>query len=425
MDVRFGRFVIAIVCGLAGSLALAVSVSADAVETAPIQAIVGVEGATVRCGPGREYYQTGRLASGTRVEIWRHDSDGWLAIRPPGGSFSLVKAADLELIPGTDMAQVTRNEAVAWVGSDLPITSLKWQVRLDPGERVIVLGRLRRALIEGQSEHDVYRIAPPSGEFRWVHESDLAEVPTDVPQADRQVKLADYQIVVDDGSSSDQHQRQRIAFTPRRDRDPARDDRNQSPIRPLRQNGSTTRTASFDTAYRQVEVALSETVLLPARQWQLDTLLDQVDSLLERAETTWERGRVERLKDEIAAFDRLKKRFLALAADTEVGESNGQATASMLPAGTSRPSTFPEVTPRFDGTGWLLPVHSGSRSAPPYALLDSEGRILQFVSPSPGLNLHRYLKKRVGIFGQRSYLAELEKPHLTAHRVVQLDRHVR
>jgi hypothetical protein len=78
---------------------------------------------------------------------------------------------------------------------------------------------------------------------------------------------------------------------------------------------------------------------------------------------------------------------------------------------------------RFDGTGWLLPVHSTKRNAPPYALLDDDGNILQFVSPAPGLNLNRYLKKEVGIIGQKQSGGTLDKPHLTAHRIVERDRH--
>jgi hypothetical protein len=83
------------------------------------------------------------------------------------------------------------------------------------------------------------------------------------------------------------------------------------------------------------------------------------------------------------------------------------------------------MNPRFDGSGWLLPVHSKKRTAPPYALLDEEGRLLQFVSPAPGMNLHRYLRKEIGVFGQTSFIESLSKPHLTAHRVVELDRHRR
>jgi hypothetical protein len=56
-------------------------------------------------------------------------------------------------------------------------------------------------------------------------------------------------------------------------------------------------------------------------------------------------------------------------------------------------------------------------------LLDKDGNILQFVSPAPGLNLNRYLRKEIGVFGQKDQPPTLDKPHLTAHRIVELDRH--
>ena len=69
-----------------------------------------------------------------------------------------------------------------------------------------------------------------------------------------------------------------------------------------------------------------------------------------------------------------------------------------------------------------MTVHATTRNAPPYALLNAEGDVLQYVSPAPGLNLHRYERKQVGIYGQRNQSASLNKPHLTAERIVDLDR---
>jgi hypothetical protein len=57
---------------------------------------------------------------------------------------------------------------------------------------------------------------------------------------------------------------------------------------------------------------------------------------------------------------------------------------------------------------------------PRYALTDENGQVNQFVSPQPGLNLSSYVRQRIGIFGQRSYLANVQKPHLTAERIVSM-----
>ena len=101
------------------------------------------------------------------------------------------------------------------------------------------------------------------------------------------------------------------------------------------------------------------------------------------------------------------------------------ASAGATGGAASGNAASPRIEPRFDGTGWLLPVHSTKRVAPPYALLDDNGKVLQYVTPAPGLNLHRYERRRVGLYGQQTPARSLNAPHLTAHRLVDLERHAR
>jgi hypothetical protein len=67
-----------------------------------------------------------------------------------------------------------------------------------------------------------------------------------------------------------------------------------------------------------------------------------------------------------------------------------------------------------------MPVASLQRPAPPFVVMDAEGQPIAFVTPAPGLNLRRYIDRRVGIIGQPSFTV-LDKPHVIAHRVVLLD----
>jgi hypothetical protein len=160
----------------------------------------------------------------------------------------------------------------------------------------------------------------------------------------------------------------------------------------------------------------------PPGVWDLASLRDEARELLDRGSTTLQRARAQRLLERIKEFDGLQARCALLRRPaTFAAEDASRASAGDPGSG----AASPPADPRFDGSGWLLPVHSTRRAAPPYALLDSEGRILQFVSPAPGLNLHRYLRKEIGVYGQRSYIPSLDKPHVTAHRVVGLSRHRR
>ena len=64
--------------------------SAAYAQQFPYLAYVTAGQAYVRSGPGQRYYPTGQIPEGFAVEVYRHDSKGWCAIRPPAGSFSWV-----------------------------------------------------------------------------------------------------------------------------------------------------------------------------------------------------------------------------------------------------------------------------------------------------------------------------------------------
>ena len=121
-------------------------------------------------------------------------------------------------------------------------------------------------------------------------------------------------------------------------------------------------------------------------------------------------------------------------AKIEIGRANGatpigsEADSStiqpLIPSSPSRDEAA-ALAINYDGSGWLVPVHASKGTVPPYALLDVQGDVMQYVSPTPGLNLQRYLRKRIGVFGQQGFVRSLNKPHVTAEGVVDLDRHLR
>jgi hypothetical protein len=68
----------------------------------------------------------------------------------------------------------------------------------------------------------------------------------------------------------------------------------------------------------------------------------------------------------------------------------------------------------------LRPVVSRRPGAPEYALVNEQGRVVSFVTPSPDLNLQPYLGHRIGIVGGRGYIPEFQRAHVTASRVTPL-----
>src|SRR6478609_8081218 len=103
----------------------------------PFLAEVAVDRAEVQSGAGRRFYTTDRLDKGTVVEVFRRDTGGWFAIRPPEGSFSWIPAAQVKLTDEADVAEVISDEAVAWIGSRTDtIREHRYVVTLKPGEKV-------------------------------------------------------------------------------------------------------------------------------------------------------------------------------------------------------------------------------------------------------------------------------------------------
>lgn len=140
----------------------------------PYRVPVTGDNATVHAGPGSTHYATEHLSPGDKVDVYRHDPGGWMAIRPPAGSFSLLQRDELEILPD-GLARVKYDDTVAWVGTNLSaVENPMWQIRLDKGELVEVLGMVDREHYELESdEPDWVQIMPPAGEFRWIAASDL------------------------------------------------------------------------------------------------------------------------------------------------------------------------------------------------------------------------------------------------------------
>jgi uncharacterized protein YgiM (DUF1202 family) len=140
---------------LSGCL-IAMAPAAAPISPVPQEAYVNRDQTAVRSGPGHEYYATDHLDQGTRVEVYRRDADGWLAIRPPQDSFSLIPARQLEPTATHGVARVRESGVVAWVATRHgPVSNYKWQVKLDAGEFVRVLGQEQVTLFDGAERETV------------------------------------------------------------------------------------------------------------------------------------------------------------------------------------------------------------------------------------------------------------------------------
>ena len=80
-----------------------------------------------------------------------------------------------------------------------------------------------------------------------------------------------------------------------------------------------------------------------------------------------------------------------------------------------------EINSRYDATGWLTELVSEDRNnRPVYVLIDNGGQITHHIAGVPGLNLHRYLKSKVGVSGRRGYNNRMKMDHITAETIDEL-----
>jgi len=133
-------------------------------QTFPYKTTVAADDVYVRSGPGQNYYPTDKLRRGQEVEVYRHDPGGWCAIRPVDGSFSWVSGRFLKPTDN-NLAVVIEEGVSARVGSRFSDIREVVQVRLRKGEVVAILEGPPQG---GRGSQGWFKIAPPSGEFRWV-----------------------------------------------------------------------------------------------------------------------------------------------------------------------------------------------------------------------------------------------------------------
>ncbi len=460
----------------------AAPLSAD--DDFPYHAYVAVDGAEVVSGPGHRYYSTHRLSRGVKVEIYREEASGWLAIRPPAGSFSWIDAQFVHRDEDDDALGTVAEPTPAWIGTTAErVSEHRQHVTLKADEVVRILGEKQVETDEG--EQTWLKIAPPAGEFRWIHLRDVSrqrpeplvsrpatpepetieehnaqpadritgpreprriEVPRDAialrdlasPPA-REVEQAQFRSTSESagkGISSD-------GFVPRKRRGSEQLETVPAPREqlasrqaatftrpkidppplaavPARSTFSTVSTSSSTNAsslepvarqLEQLELDLSAMVAKDRSSWDLAGLRQQVEELVQRGSDPVARGNARLLLDKIKQFE-------------EVFDAEEAAAPAAAPQESAPDSP---ADPRYDGTGWLKPVVSRRSEKPPapFALVDADGKPLLFVTPTPGLNMNRYVNKQIGVYGRRGYIESLKTSHVTAERVIDLSRHLR
>lgn len=488
---------------------LSVSNAAAVDNEFPYPALVFVETAEVRCGPGDDFYVTDKLKRGVEVEVYRHEANGWMAIRPPAGSFSWIPARSLRGTETPDVAEAAEADVVVWVGTSVEsVQRHKWQVELQPGERVEILNRKLLAPFQGAEPETWCMVAPPAGEFRWIHTNAIR------PKRMRltEEELAAHRVAppaATPGSPAPPVEAPAGGFgfagPPPFEVDPtngAAAPTSASGLPAVPSAGSAVppslppsdvaagSTTDFTTWTREaMELELARRVTTPMSSWRLNDLVAEIEKRKAETPEPGEAARWDAFLVRTKEFRLLqeKARIAAGGASPLDAAASAGATAGAPAAGfygasasaapqlraanvPSRVMADPPILNRlfsgegwtgrgdgaglssfggretlgslsgsadpgtpasgasvpaanYDATGFLMPINRQSENVPPFALVNAEGRILRYVNPTPGLNLHRYVRQEIGVFGATQTAAGLDGGVLTAERVIVLDRH--
>jgi uncharacterized protein YgiM (DUF1202 family) len=331
--------------------------SAQSDTTFPYVAYVAAPQTFARSGPGQQHYPTQQLPQGNAVEVYRHDRDGWCAVRPPEGSFSWIPAHEIHRQSATK-AVVAVQTTVARVGSAVSPARNAVQVMLRRDEEVQILPA-------GPNDDPRWvRIAPPPGEFRWIAAVGLSRTPpvegaNGVQLASgwmRQRSATGVQQVAGEATDAFAHLLQSAPGNPlptqsslptppstgQINNDPnavqvvagspaaieiARSDSFTPP--PLLESStplpatsspelrsSTTPRIRFgnspevlgpaSTRLQELQLRLSQVIVKPKEEWQLEQLQTEATEMLEQTDSVTEREHIRNLLDRIARFQQVQ-----------------------------------------------------------------------------------------------------------------------
>jgi len=413
-------------------LLLLLAAGAEATEF-PYVAYISSDDVYIRSGPGKNYYPTAKMRRGEPVEVYRHDPGGWYAIRPPVQSFSWVSARQLDVLDD-GLAAVNTERAVARVGSLFSEVRDVIQVRLNKGERVELVDT------HASGDEKWYKITPPAGEFRWVYKDYVtrsapldeladADEADDAPEerprrrSARQRREANDIRLTSAGRDTDRDSIDRDNSDrdqADRDVDPPAERPIDRPRRVSRRGPAADDRKSFITALADIDLDLSAMVAEEITTWSFSDLRLRAERVMRRAPTAIERGQAQQLLNKIDRFDRLKARQDALI-DVPVSATSAAAPLAGSVAERGATARHDESTgARFDATGLLTQVAPRKEGAAPFVLIDRRGNVVSYVTPATNINLRPYVDRQVGINGQRGFMPELQKSHITAQHVTVL-----
>jgi uncharacterized protein YgiM (DUF1202 family) len=350
-------------------------------QSPPYETTITVREVEVRSGPSANYYATSKLSQGDRVRVVEEKEGGWLAIEPPPGSFSWIESRVL----GKQTAQsavVMAPEVPVRAGSSLSdrppdVVSAK----LPAGSQVVIMGNFKFAEDGGK-----WWPIKPQKELRYIPKNAVK------PAAPVE------------SSATDASKASNAVLPPS--------------------------TATATQLWQQAEQARqSGNVAEAQRLYEQCLRQPDIDFQLQ-----------------VACTNRLQGLKQANGVSVHPGYQSGQPAEATAVAPGYRPPSPPALPPTATSTSnpaqqsqavgyGPRPGAGQSNATPPgrlrragffidgkqaYALEDSQGQLLFYVTAQPGVNLEQFINRNVTMTGSMVYHGQLKKDYMVAGQVSQL-----
>jgi hypothetical protein len=305
---------------------------------------------------------------------------------------------------------------------------------------------------------DWYRIAPPTGELRWIAGRDVSSEgepkqspgPASVPEADPQAQ-PDVPEPFDRGAV--EAQRATASSTqPDREPGPTRPENAESgpstrytakPYAPISesedstfrrdpsrgQSGRARRAPATGPAEPVVQFDPSPMLIAEANRdlvvmirqdislWDFTAIRRRFEEARDRATTPSGRAQALDRLDHLARYERIKANHDGFQSAMARSRYRDRAVESARQRQVEQQGP---PRPRHDGSGVLRRAPFQGAGAPRYVLTDAQGNVRYYVVPGAGVDLHSYLGETVAVYGTQSYHADLLAHQITVRQVLPI-----
>ena len=371
----------------------------------PFTARIILPNAEVRSGPGSDskLYGTNNLKAGDVITVVQERPDGWLAIRPPDGSFSWVQSKYLQRIVATQPNYLVQtndgNKVPVYIGSAVLNTKPTLEsARLTRGSQVKSLGAA-----QSDGKENWIPIVPPENELRYIRCEAIGKqavqanpVPAIVPAAPRNPSSSN--TIVNANSAvpnCDANQRWSQAIS-------------------AETAGQSTEAIRLYSQIGQ-DFACSQPMFASQAYGRAVWLRDCAS-----------KGKTNTVQACAPGQPKLTNKALVQAVSNSQNNAPTAPIASAPTANMVPQSNGPSPTPVKSinsgsgsgmGPGFLRKAGRPQSNEPSYYIESQQGRPLIYLAPAPGQNLDLFINQRVEVSGPTTYRSDMRAYVMTVYQI--------